>query len=460
MQKSVNPVSIKVITLRRPARDGGVRDKSVQLGKQAFLMVHFFAPCYRFVMQTELDNFDTDTAFTVQNDGLIEALRLLSEQESVDLAAAFAAVPIDLPDKGTGERELLCDLAALVLGGAHRLDDALSFAHMDPPTPWLTWAMAVWNARLNQNLLHPVTAPAARLIEERTVDWLAPYFGMDGGHIVPGSTVANLTAIWAARELRGIDEVVAPNTAHISIEKSARLLGLRFRPLPTDNEGRMLAEAAVGLDRACLVLVAGATSTGVIDPLRVAGSAAWTHVDAAWAGPLRLSHKHACLLDGIEHADSVAVSAHKWLFQPKESALIFFRDAATAHSAISFGGAYLAAPNIGLLGSHGATAVPLFALLWAWGRDGLASRLDRCMSAAEKFTAFVEDDHRFELLGRPETGVVVWRPRDKSVEDFGAALPAGLASQTTVAGSPWLRCVAANPSVNINAVIDAVRSII
>ena len=129
MQKSLNPVSINVITLRRPARDGGVRDKGVQPGKQAFLMVHFFAPCYRFVMQIELDNFDTDTAFAVQNDGLIEALRLLSEQESVDLAAAFAAVPIDLPDKGTGERELLCDLAALVLGGAHRLDDALSFAH-------------------------------------------------------------------------------------------------------------------------------------------------------------------------------------------------------------------------------------------------------------------------------------------------------------------------------------------
>lgn len=408
-------------------------------------------------MQTGPSIFSADTAFAVQNDALLEVLRLLSEQAAIDPAVAFAMLPANLPNTGAGERELLTDLAILVLGGAHRLDDPLSFAHMDPPTPWLTWAMTLWNARLNQNLLHPATAPVARMIEARTVAWLAPFFGMDGGHMVPGSTVANLTALWAARELRGIDEVAAPDTAHVSVEKSARLLGLRFRRLPTDEQGRLLPQAAVGLDRACLVLVAGATSTGVIDPLHLVGSAAWTHVDAAWAGPLRLSERHAGRLDGIEDADSVAVSAHKWLFQPKESALVFFRDTSAAHSALSFGGAYLATPNIGLLGSHGATAVPLFALLWAWGRDGLASRLDCCMAAADRFAAFVEADRRLELLGCPETGVIVWRPRDKTVGEFGDALPAGLASRTVVAGSEWLRCVAANPNVNIDAVIETVR---
>jgi hypothetical protein len=36
-----------------------------------------------------------------------------------------------------------------------------SLAHMDPPTPWITWAMALWNASLNQNLLHEMTSPFA-----------------------------------------------------------------------------------------------------------------------------------------------------------------------------------------------------------------------------------------------------------------------------------------------------------
>ena len=408
-------------------------------------------------MQTNTEPTTADAAFAVEAEALQEAVRLLSAQDASDPVAMLSKLPAALPPTGVGEQALLPALAALVLGGAQRLDAPLSFAHMDPPTPWLTWAMALWNARLNQNLFHPSTAPVARAVEERTIDWLAPFFGMNGGHMVPGSTVANLTALWAARDLRGITEVAAPGTAHVSIEKSARLLGLTFRALPTDDQGRLRPEAAIGLDRTCLVLVAGATSTGVIDPLRLAGSAGWTHVDAAWAGPLRLSRRHAALLDGIERADSVAVSAHKWLFQPKESAFVCFRDTVAAHSALSFGGAYLAAPNVGLLGSHGATAIPLLALLWAWGREGIETRLDRCMAMSERFAAFVAADQRLELLAPPETGVVVWRPRSKSVGDVAAALPAGLASRTTVAGDAWLRCVAANPVADVHAIIAAVR---
>ena len=370
---------------------------------------------------------------------------------------AWARLPSDLARDGQNETGLLNVLAALVLGGAHPLDDALSFAHMDPPTPWLTWAMSLWTARLNQNLLHPATAPAARMIEVRVVDWLAPYFGMDGGHMVPGSTVANLTALWAARDLADISEVAAPDTAHVSVAKAARILGLAFRPLPTDAHGRLIADAAVNLEQAALVLVAGSTSTGVIDPLSLAGRAAWTHVDAAWAGPLRLSKAHAWRLNGIERADSVALSAHKWLFQPKESALVFFKDTAAAHGALSFGGAYLAAPNIGVLGSHGASAIPLFAMLLAWGEAGFAERIDRCMAAADSFAAYVESEPKLELLGAPDTGVIVWRPKRIDLDAFAAKLPAGLASRTMITGQPWLRCVAANPVVDADAVIAAVR---
>ena len=183
-------------------------------------------------------------------------------------------------------------------------------------------------------------------------------------------------------------------------------------------------------------------------------------MDAAWAGPLCLSDQYASRLDGIEAADSVAVSAHKWLFQPKESALIFFRDTQAANTALSFGGAYLAAPNIGLLGSHGAAAVPLIAMLMAWGKEGLADRLDRCMAAAARFASFVKSEERLELLGEPHTGVVVWRPRDIHIDNFYACLPSGLASQTSIGGSRWLRCVAANPNTDIDAVIAAVREAI
>jgi L-2,4-diaminobutyrate decarboxylase len=102
---------------------------------------------------------------------------------------------------------------------------------------------------------------------------------------------------------------------------------------------------------ACLVLTAGTTAAGAIDPFELVGKTAWTHIDAAWAEPLRLSELFKGRLAGIERADSVSVSAHKLLFQPKESGIVLFRDVARANAAISFQGAYLAAPNIGMLGS-------------------------------------------------------------------------------------------------------------
>jgi L-2,4-diaminobutyrate decarboxylase len=281
---------------------------------------------------------------------------------------------------------------------------------------------------------------------------------MNGGHLTPGSTVANLTALWSARECAGITDVIASENSHLSIAKAAHILGLGYRSVPIDANGSMdAARLPANLSKSALVITAGTTSTGAIDPLGLAGRAAWTHVDAAWAGPLRLS-KYADLLAGIGLADSVAVSAHKWLFQPKESALVLFKDTVRAHTAVSFGGAYLATPNIGVLGSHGAAATALLATLLAWGREGLAQRIEHCMDLADHLAAFIKGDPRLVLYAEPQTGIVVWRPSDTETFDkVLQQLPAGAASTTTIAGQQWFRNVAANPNANIDLLIAEVK---
>lgn len=397
-----------------------------------------------------------DPDFIPDFEGLNRALSLMCERAS---AAEARPLPELLPECGLSANDAIEALAPHVLAEAARLDAPLAAAHMDPPTPWITWATTQWNARLNQNLLHPATAPAARPLEQRVVQWLAPCFGMTGGHMTPGSTLANLTALWAARDCNGITEVVASDVAHLSVAKAARLLGLRLRLVPTTPFGTLIeGEVPSDLSSSALVLTAGTTATGAIDPLGLAGRAAWTHVDAAWAGPMRLT-RFADRLDGLPKADSVAVSAHKWLFQPKESALIFFKDVTRAHAAISLGGGYLAVPNVGVLGSHGAVAVPLLATLLAWGREGLARRIERCIATAEAIARHVSADERLELLAWPVTGVVNWRPKDTSVfEQLHRRLPAGLVSTTTLGGEPWFRNAVANPNADVSAIIEAMAT--
>ncbi len=397
-----------------------------------------------------------DPSFEPDAAGLEAALALLIDELTQPSGAALD-LPVELPARGTGELPALERLAASVVGGARRLGSPGFLAHMDPPTPWVAWAGAQWAAALNQNLLHLDTAPVARELEVRVVNWLAPFFGMGGGHLVPGSTVANLTALWAARELRGVSEVVASEAAHLSVPKAASLLGLGFRAVAVDRRQRLREDDLGDLSRAALVLTAGTTVTGAVDPLAARGDAAWRHVDAAWAGPLRLSERHAGLLNGIESADSVAVSAHKWLFQPKESALVLFADAERAHEAISFGGSYLAAPNVGLLGSHGAAALPLAATLLAWGREGTAARIDACMDIASRLADAVDGDPRLELHSGPGTGVVVWRP--VAAGDLGElreGMQRAFVSLTSVAGERWLRSVSANPMADPELVLAEV----
>lgn len=399
-------------------------------------------------------SFSANTAAVVRAMGDLE--QRLSRQDLPRPRDVELSMPQELPETGWGDEEALSAVGDSFVKSASLLGHPGFFAHMDPPTPWVTWAAYVWVAALNQNMLHPDTSPSAGPLEDIVIRWIAPRFGMNGGHLTPGSTVANLTALWAARELRGVEEVIASSAAHVSIPKAAAILGLRYRPVEVDDRQRMRLEELGDVSRAALVLTAGTVSTGCVDPLNVDVAPAWRHVDAAWAGPLRLSQRHAAVLDGIDRADSVSVSAHKWLFQPKECALVMFRDSALAHEAVSFGGAYLARPNVGVLGSRAATAVPLAATLLAWGRKGVAERLDHCMSLAAELAGLIDAHRELQLWGEPQTGVVVWRPRDGEPVEVQARLARGFVSLTELDGESWFRSVAANPLADPRLVVDEV----
>ncbi|MFT6898030.1 MAG: L-2,4-diaminobutyrate decarboxylase [Paraglaciecola sp.] len=392
-----------------------------------------------------------DKSFTL-NAGLEHAVDLLRHPPSTQ-----AELPDYFSEHGIGELETLDLLAPYVLGGATYLDSANALAHMDPPTPWITWATTLWNARLNQNLLHPATAPFAIEAEKTVINWLAPVFGMNGGHMCSGSTVANLTALWAARDAKKVDRIVASKAAHISIEKAAKILGLPYEQISTNAQGQIDRTKLGDISTACLVLTAGTTATGVIDSLALAGQAKWTHVDAAWAGPLRLSAAHGDLLDGIEKADSVAVSAHKWFFQPKDSALIMFRQPEIANPAISFAGGYLAAPNIGIQGSRGAAAIPLLATMMAWGKKGIAQRIDHSMTMATALATELRKNKNVSLWAMPVTGVTVFRPLNMSTEALYKRLPQGMLSTCILDDKKWLRSVAANPLADIDDILCAIN---
>jgi len=346
-------------------------------------------------------------------------------------------LPENLPLDGVGDEAAWQWFARQIEAQSADLRAPTAFAHMDPPTPDLASRLVGLNARYNQNLLHPDLSPFASSAEARVIDWLAPAFGMQGGHMCSGSTLANLTALWCARE-SGARRVISSVDAHISI--------LPFEPLPVTEHGKLDRQHLGATDDAVVVLNAGTTGRGVIDELEPV-DCAWTHVDAAWAGPLRFT-RYAQRLDGIEDCDSVAISAHKWLYQPKDSALILFADN-TVQEHITFGSSYLATANVGVQGSRSAAGVALLATLLAWGQRGLATRIEKNMDDAQALATLLANDSRVELKQVPQTGVVNWRPIDSTTEAMVASL-GDSASSVQIDGARWLRHVAANPYVDMD----------
>ena len=153
----------------------------------------------------------------------------------------------------------------------------------------------------------------------------------------------------------------------------------------------------------------------------------------------------------------VSTYAHNWLFHPKDSVLIMFRDPEPANSVISFSGGYLTDPNIGVQDSRGAAAIPLLVTTIAWGRNGIVDRIDRAMSMADQLTEKLSKEENISLWAMPKFGITVFRPLMCATEDFHRCLPEGLLSKCIIKNESWLRQVAANPLADIEDICSAIQ---
>ncbi len=193
-------------------------------------------------------------------------------------------------------------------------------------------------------------------VEIVVLDWLRELCGLpDGteGVLVSGGSVGSLVALAAARTARfgerAPEEAVAyvSSEGHASIPRALRVLGLRHEVVPARDDFRLAADdvhAAIEADRAagrvpfCVVATAGTTSTGAIDPLReLAGLGLWLHVDGAYGAPAVLCGA----LSGLEHADSLVLDPHKWLFQPYEAGCVLVREPGLLERTFALSGVYL-----------------------------------------------------------------------------------------------------------------------
>lgn len=298
-------------------------------------------------------------------------------------------------------------------------------------------------------------------VELTVVDWLRGWCGLPegtGGILVSGGSVASLTALAAAREARpGRRVAIVSDQTHASVLRALRLLGIEPRVVPTRDDFRLhAADVEIDDDVLCVVGTAGTTNTGASDDLaalREACGETWLHVDGAYGAPAVL----AGAVEGLEHADSLVLDPHKWLFQPYEVGCALVRHPGALERAFTIFGEYLRdvadadevdfrdrGPQL----SRGSRALKLWLSVHTFGVDAFREAIARGIALAERAQAAVEATDNLEVVTPAQLGVVTFAPVDGDAGELTARVVAdGYAapSSTVLRGRTVLRLCTINP---------------
>jgi len=342
--------------------------------------------------------------------------------------------------------------------------------HMTSALPYFMLPLSKIMIALNQNLVKTETSKAFTPLERQVLGmmhrlvyshdnayyrrWMHdPHHAL--GTMCSGGTVANLTALWVARNrafpaegsFKGIHReglfralryygyegaaILVSRRGHYSLRKAADILGLGrdfLVAVETDEDNKVIPDA---LRDKCkelqeqkirimsIVGIAGTTETGNVDPLDAMADiarefGAHFHVDAAWGGPTLFSRRHRDLLRGIEQADSVTIDAHKQLYVPMGAGLVVFRDPAMV-SAIELHAQYIirkGSKDLGsttLEGSRPGMAMLIHSGLKIIAREGYEILINEGIEKAHAFAEMIENDGFFELISRPELNILTYR---------------------------------------------------
>jgi glutamate decarboxylase len=349
--------------------------------------------------------------------------------------------------------------------------------HMTSALPYFLLPLTKLMVGLNQNLVKVETSKAFTPLERQVLGMMhslvyqeeQPFYqrwmhsaNHSLGAFCSGGTIANLTALWVARnnllkpdgDFKGVAReglykalkhygyeglaILVSDRGHYSLKKSADVLGIgqeNLIAIPTDNFNRIdckqLAQRCASLAEQkikvlAIVGVAGTTETGNVDPLNEIADIATQfnchfHVDAAWGGATLFSNKYRHLLAGVDRADSVTIDAHKQMYVPMGAGVVVFKDPSSV-AAIEHHAEYILRKGSKDLGSHtlegsrSGMAMLVYSSMHIISREGYEMLINQGIEKAKYFAELIKKQEDFELITEPELCLLTYRYVPKQVQ--------------------------------------------
>lgn len=303
---------------------------------------------------------------------------------------------------------------------------------LKPPHPaaWLAYTLAM---TINPNNHALDGGPPTSEMETEVVRQLAGMVGYGStylGHLTSGGTVANLEALWIARELHPEKSVASTADAHYTHKRMSRVLNMDHLTVPVDEKGEpdvhFLDEHRNRIGT--LVVTMGSTGLGRVEPLHrltdwARQNGIRIHVDAAYGGFFKLiAGTHSIdptPWDSLGEADSIVIDPHKHGLQPYGCGSVLFRDSSVGrfykHDSpyTYFTSDDLHLGEITLECSRaGASAAALWVTLelLPLTADGLGSLLGSCRKAALMMEEALSQSDHFSVYTQTELDIVSYFP--------------------------------------------------
>lgn len=342
--------------------------------------------------------------------------------------------------------------------------------HMTSALPYFLMPLSKIMIALNQNLVKIETSKAFTPLERQVLGMIHRLIYGETDHFYQqwmhsaehslgafcsGGTIANITALWVARnnalkaegDFPGVEKaglfkamrhygheglaILVSERGHYSLKKAADVLGIgqeglvavktdaHNRICPHDLEQKITELKANKIKVFAIVGVAGTTETGNIDPLRTIAQICQReqihfHIDAAWGGATLMSNRYRGLLDGVELADSVTIDAHKQLYIPMGAGMVLFKDP-NAMRSIEHHAQYILRQGSKDLGSHtlegsrSGMAMLVYASMHIISRPGYQLLIDQSIEKARYFADLIDAQADFELVSQPELCLLTYR---------------------------------------------------
>lgn len=382
---------------------------------------------------------------------------------------------------------LLDDVGDLLANGLVHVTHPRYFGLFNPSVRPISVLGDALTALYNPQLAVWSHAPAACELDRRALAVMKGLIGWEESEglssFTTGGAESNLCAVLSAlsrafpewdekglAELRLRPVMYLSADGHHSFVKAARMAGLgthSVREVPVDSTRRidleqlerlMAKDRAEGYHPFLLVGTAGATGTGVIDPLVELREIAdrhqlWFHADAAWGGSALMSTTLRVHLRGIERADSVSWDAHKWLSVPMGAGMFFSRHAEATHRAFSINATYMPVAQDAIPQDPFATTpqwsrrgigLKVFMALAELGLPGYARLIDHQASMGDLLRVRLLEDG-WEIVNQTPLPVVCFnRPGVDSAAVIGRLL-----NRLYEDGQVWISSLALGPDAHV-----------